>query len=842
MIFKNISKRYRSEDGNTVEALKDINLAFDSGLIMLLGVSGTGKSTMLNIISGLDSVTEGELIIDDINYTNLSQTDWDGYRLKNVGVVFQESNLIHDMDVYDNLALPLKLIGINQKEINNRIMSMLDKVGVKDLIHRKVWQLSAGQRQRIAIARGLIKEPKVLVLDEPTGNLDVKNSENIFELLYQLKSECLVIVATHDELNANKYADRVITLSNGIVIDDKTNKIDGNKVIEKVNIQRVNDDSNVSVINGFNNESIINFVKRAIMENSCDREINPIDIDLKLQVYLREEINKTNSKEMKQENELDVTSKKNGLPFKDIVKFAINNLKIRKIRLTITILLFMLSISLIMLFANLTQYEYKDVMIDYMKQNDIDYVPVHRNVSYRDIFNNELNQDISSGKNLINDMYNQFDSKNIIKVYYLDGLFCNHDEKQLFGVPILIGDNNNYEFNIIGSNLANDNDIMISALLCEQLFPDKAPETILNTKLYWDKIELNISGIICKNEISGDKYKKYGYMIGSNNFMHLVEKNMNYIKLESADISESSALYPYVSSHMKYGSQDLADKNDLIWGRMPENENEVLIQRNLAEQMGYDFNEKDSLKEKKIEFINIEDKKYNGAFDCINMYSYFKNGITIVGIYNSSSDNKIIDAQVLIQDEIYQTIKELYYNYYIYDELITHIDNYRYFVSKCEKENIIIDEIGCDYIYKFRNIIFSVKKILTIFVVISFSLALFLLITFISYSIKDQAKKIGILRTLGVSLRNTVSIFLVEASVITSISLVLGFIVFEYILYQINIIYNRHMAYISFDIIEAKPFVCLIIVVIIYLMSFTAMYLPLHNMSKKKPIDLLNKN
>ena len=163
------------------------------------------------------------------------------------------------------------------------------------------------------------------------------------------------------------------------------------------------------------------------------------------------------------------------------------------------------------------------------------------------------------------------------------------------------------------------------------------------------------------------------------------------------------------------------------------------------------------------------------------------------------------------------------------------------FLNKCEEMNIVIDEKGCTYIYNFRDFIKNIKNLLVIFVAISFMLALFFLITFISYSIKDQSKKVGILRAMGVSLKDTICIFLVEAVVIIMISLILGFVIFKFILCQINNIYCGYMLDVSFNIINTNYILCLVIACILFVMSFIAIYLPLYSMSQKRPIELLNK-
>lgn len=217
--LKNISKIYKSKKSVSTIALNDINIKIQNqGMIFIVGKSGSGKTTLLNIIGGLDSPTAGEININGRNISNFKNDEYDSYRNTYVGFVFQEFNILEQYNVYENIELSLKLQ--NQKKSRKEIDSLLNKLGIANLGNRKINELSGGQKQRVAIARALIKNPKIILADEPTGNLDQKSSEQIFDILKEISNDKLVIVVSHDMESAKKYASRIIEISDGKILYD----------------------------------------------------------------------------------------------------------------------------------------------------------------------------------------------------------------------------------------------------------------------------------------------------------------------------------------------------------------------------------------------------------------------------------------------------------------------------------------------------------------------------------------------------------------------------------------------------------------------------------------------
>ena len=232
--FENVSKEYRSKKGGSTKALTDININLNNkGLIFIIGKSGSGKSTLLNILGGLDSKTSGKIYIDNKDIDSFKEKDFDSYRNTYIGFIFQDFNLLEEYNVFDNVMLSAKL---QKKKVDKEeILNLLDRLGLKGLEYRNINELSGGQKQRVGIARALIKNPKIILADEPTGNLDSISSKETFKLLKEISKEKLVVVVSHDLENANTYADKILELQDGKAIrNDLTIKEQDNSTFTSV--------------------------------------------------------------------------------------------------------------------------------------------------------------------------------------------------------------------------------------------------------------------------------------------------------------------------------------------------------------------------------------------------------------------------------------------------------------------------------------------------------------------------------------------------------------------------------------------------------------------------------
>ena len=203
--LKNIQKKYIDASKN-IQVLNGVNLSLSkNNIVSLIGPSGSGKSTLLHILGLLETVDKGDYFFNDINLINLKDDQKTIYRRKNISIVYQFNNLISDLRAIDNVILPLLINNLNKNESFKKAENLLNKLGLKERLNHYPHELSGGEHQRVAIARALINEPELILADEPTGNLDSKTANEVFEILLSLKSkERLIIFATHNRELSNK--------------------------------------------------------------------------------------------------------------------------------------------------------------------------------------------------------------------------------------------------------------------------------------------------------------------------------------------------------------------------------------------------------------------------------------------------------------------------------------------------------------------------------------------------------------------------------------------------------------------------------------------------------------
>ena len=222
----NIIKDYRMAD-SVVHAVRGVDLNFrKSEFVSILGPSGCGKTTLLNIIGGLDQYTDGDLIINDKSTKEFKSRDWDAYRNRSIGFIFQSYNLIPHLNVLQNVELALTISGVSRKKKRKMAVAALERVGLGNQLKKKPNQMSGGQMQRVAIARAIVNNPEIILADEPTGALDTKTSEQVMDLLQEIADDRLVIMVTHNPELAQRYSTRIIELMDGEVIAD-SNPYDG---------------------------------------------------------------------------------------------------------------------------------------------------------------------------------------------------------------------------------------------------------------------------------------------------------------------------------------------------------------------------------------------------------------------------------------------------------------------------------------------------------------------------------------------------------------------------------------------------------------------------------------
>lgn len=342
---KNLVKIYKTKGGVEVRALDGVSIDFpETGMVFLLGRSGSGKSTLLNVVGGLDVPTEGELVVNGKSSAEFSTADFDSYRNTFVGFVFQEYNILEEFTVEQNIALALQL----QSRVADKdaVKNILSQVDLKDVEKRKPSTLSGGQRQRIAIARALIKSPKIIMADEPTGALDSSTGEQIFNTLKKLSNEHLVIVVSHDRSFAEQYADRIIELADGKIIQDVT-KTPEEIVEETKNVTIINEQTvtvkDWSKVTEKDIADIVSVMKKSDKETVITS--NPTNLpEIKRlsgveEKKIKHSFKKTDTSKKPAQKQEELKFIKSRLPTKHAIRLAFDGIKSKPVRLIFTVLL-----------------------------------------------------------------------------------------------------------------------------------------------------------------------------------------------------------------------------------------------------------------------------------------------------------------------------------------------------------------------------------------------------------------------------------------------------------------------------------------------------------------------
>ena len=263
---KNLTRKYKN--GSTyINAIDDINANFNVGdFVFILGESGSGKSTLLNVLCGLDTKIEGSVSIDGIDTSTFTKKDWAIYRNHYVGFVFQEYNLIEHLKVWENVALPLQFQGMSKKQAKEKAIIELEKIGLGKFVNKLPNHLSGGQKQRVAIARAFVTDPKIIMADEPTGALDTSLGDKIISYLKEKAKDKIVVIVTHDEDLAEKFANRIVTLEDGKIISDSNQVIES--FTEKKELDLVRPRMKLSMLFKFAKNNISSRIFRSIITSS----------------------------------------------------------------------------------------------------------------------------------------------------------------------------------------------------------------------------------------------------------------------------------------------------------------------------------------------------------------------------------------------------------------------------------------------------------------------------------------------------------------------------------------------------------------------------------------------
>lgn len=375
---RDLIKTYIPKKGVPVVALNKVNLTFEEkGMVFVLGKSGSGKSTLLNLLGGLDEYDSGDILVKGKSTKRFKQKDFDSYRNTFVGFIFQEYNLIDDMTVGANIGLAIELQGrkANNEEVNKHL-KLLDLEGFGA---RKTNELSGGQKQRIAIARALVKNPDIILADEPTGALDSKTGEQIFKVLKKLSKEKLVIVVSHDRDFAERYADRIIELADGEVINDVQVQMGINVEEETLNV-KYDEDEGLIVKEDY--ELTLEDLKMINYHLKKNGSLKIVEKDYVGTVGGRKFVNTEKLNVKNYDGNYKMIKSK--LPFNKTFKMGVSGLINKKIRLVFTILLSLVAFTLFGITDSMASYDKINAATESIIENEIRILSLVKNKNISD--------------------------------------------------------------------------------------------------------------------------------------------------------------------------------------------------------------------------------------------------------------------------------------------------------------------------------------------------------------------------------------------------------------------------------------------------------------------------
>lgn len=856
----NLQKTYKQKNIK-VEALKKINLTFpDQGLIFITGVSGTGKSTLLNIIGGLDTFDEGDIIIDGVSLKNFKEKDINNYRNSYVGFVFQEFNLIEEYNIKENISL-----GCNKEIEENKINEILEKVNLKGLEKRRPNTLSGGQRQRVSIARALVKEPKLLLCDEPTGQLDKETSKTIFEILKEISKESLVIVVSHDEENAKKYADEIIKIEDGIANNKEKETKEKNFTLDEFKLTKKN---YLTLANGFLRSKITRLI---------------IAMIISIMVFVMIGVSDTISSYDKSKAILEALYENDNryVPFNKEVKVndEIQNLNLNDDDVEI-------------LTNKLKNYEY-DLIYNLMNGLKI---KTKETISYNDYYykneisgtceiNSELinryNLELIAGR-LPNDYNEIVITKYIYEMYNKYGYSNGNESTDILSFEDILNKTIKYE----------NKEYKIIGILDTKLNPKKyeklknVDKDFLNTDEYLMQVEE------IKMELKFGFHNVYFFKNGfyenkiKNNIIHkslnisFSNTSINAFGLKKVNEQTNYQIY------WRYNQEKIEDKKVLIplsslYSDKQDFENSIenIYQYDLDEYATNNY--KDAGFTSKYQYLNSlgEDKKQeirnNAKTNLLNkkFESITQNGklsldsalskkrifVNVVGIYDDFDLNGLQKLIIGSTDLYNECKKQFGHNLNDYIAIIFKLtknqqkdlkiiniksENYfddNYFEHLNAESNQSTFNLTSEVILRIEDAVARLKLFVNIFKIMSF-LLVFVCIGIISFYysgvINEKEKEIGILRALGSSKFNIIKIFLIQTTIIFGITIItstiLSLIGIQIVNGYITKIYSLSSNMYYFSIRQV-----LIMLIIEFIILFIGIIIPLIKLLKKKPVDII---
>ncbi len=850
IIVHNLSKSYNNERGE-VKVLKGIDLALpNSGLCFFTGKSGSGKSTFLNILGGIQGDYSGTVKVLGQDLSTFTDEQWNRYRNQEIGIVFQNYGLFENESVMQNILLPTQITNRKNEEVLQKARELLKYVELDGFDDVKVSQLSGGEKQRVAIARALMNSPRILLADEPTGNLDRTVSRNILSLFRKISSECLVCVVSHDIESAIEYGDYVFALQDGIL-----SEISGRETVCY--------DVEISV------DGIVSEKASSLTEEQCHRFLSRVftsgergNREISFQIREREQ-NSTGDTGNVEQNEPETGEAQPDYEIRNISrKEAFHKIFSKSRGGRFKLIAGIILISVMMVFAcglwNLRTYKEERVTDRYLHQYGIPFCELAKNLSYRSAQGEDVNVSISSGPLFCSEVKECVPGCTIIPC--IANVDLTSDERGFSHKPVLIAvaDELPPEIKVKGTWPEKSGEIAITKELAKEM---ELPEPIIGQKVYYADNEYSITGMVdinyecvgnpefCIPDDYRDAYSyteefcKYFAVISPNTTEERMQ-NQRSLFLPCSDLFYSDWESVYLGEGgLYYGAYDENVTVKLIAGRFPQSPDEVLVSTECygAEDM---LSQTDGRS-----MISIHSERFNGCFsDWLDLAEYFPNGYKVVGIYEdiifTDENLKETKPQVLIDRNLFDRIKRQYYSEYVYGEYLLYVDDSitEANVGKLNANGFVIQEPNVLRIGRFAARLKELKVYFSIafaaVVVCLFVISLYC----ISMSIRDRHYLLGIMKSVGFSRKDLFRIYLTETVAVGILSMILSIVLFISIQAYANADYARRLVANSFRILNFGITKTAVLEVLCFVICILAALIPIAKMTKKKPYELIIEN
>ncbi len=804
--LEKINKYYYRHKKNQIHVIDNTSLDFgDSGLVALLGPSGCGKTTLLNVIGGLDRVSNGKIYINGKKITKKSSNYIDKIRNINIGYIFQDYCLVDTMTVFDNVALSLKIIGIkNKEEIKKRVEYVLEKVGMYRYRNRFASMLSGGERQRVGIARAIVKDPNIIIADEPTGNLDSKNSLEVMNIIKAISKDRLVILVTHENDLAEFYASRILDISDGKIVNDRkndhTNDLDyrlDNRIYlkdfenhESVSNENVNIDYYSDSKTKLDVDIVVQNGNIYIKAKSSEKlEVLDDDSSIELVDDHYKKISKTIYEEYNFELDKIINKdiKKKYSSIFNPISLLINGFKkVRDYSIPKKILLAGFFISGVFIMNSISN------VFGITNIKDEDFIKTNRN--YLKVISNKINIDkyleyekdenikyIIPGSSIIN-----------LTIKYTDYYQTSNTTDSMSGSLVDIDTITENDI-VLGKYPENSNEIVLDRMVITNYLSSNTPkqmgifteEDLIGRTLSIGNIfNLTLVGIVDKKDPS-----IYASKDGFIEMIRTSQSNNDYEMYSSVRADNSSY------EDFNYVLDDIY----LVKGNYPTNDYEVIL--NESQIDNYKLNKEIDSK--------INDKK-----------------LVVVGFYGSTtiSDKLLVNSSTIKYDLLNNTE-----NYMIYSNNKEEtIDTYKQLGLNIE-DTYTFDK--GKYINEKKDYIITCLIICAVTLLISL-IEIFLMIR---SSFLSRIKEIGIYRAIGMKKKDIRKMFLGEIIAITTLSSLVGIILMSYIIIQLTKLkYFQNTYYLN-------PYIFIGVVVFAYLFNIIIGLLPVNNVLRQTPAKILSR-